>query len=63
MNNKRMANFRFSEDSIQCLAELAEHLGINKTAVLEMVLREKFRNEGLTLEKTVNEELSEALNK
>ena len=41
--NKKMEHFRLSEESRCILAELSGFHGINKTAVLEMLLRDANR--------------------
>lgn len=42
---KGPTSFRFSEEGVSLLAKLAEHHGINQTALIEMLLRKEARAE------------------
>lgn len=42
---KGPTSFRFSEEGTSLLARLAEHHGINQTALIEMLLRKEARSE------------------
>ena len=40
---KRITSFRLSDDSHKMLSELSKTLGISKTAVIEIIIREKHK--------------------
>ncbi len=46
-NPKRPTSVRLSDEAQRIRDELAEHLGVNKTAVLEMAIRELAKKNGL----------------
>lgn len=47
METKHPTSHRLSPEAVRLLAALAQKLGINQTAVLEVVIREKARFEGV----------------
>ena len=44
---KRATSFRLSKEALYLLAQIARKNGISQTAVLEIIIREKARSEGI----------------
>jgi predicted transcriptional regulator len=42
---KNPTSFRLSDKAVECLAQLADHLGVSRTSVLELALRQLARRE------------------
>jgi hypothetical protein len=47
MKKRKPTSFSLSERAVELIAMLAEHHGLNKTLVLEMIVREEARKLGL----------------
>jgi hypothetical protein len=45
---KRNTSHRLSEDARRLLAALAEKYGMSQTAILELVIREKAKSDGIS---------------
>lgn len=48
MRKKKAIGIRFTPRAKELVEQLAEHLGVTKTAVIEMAIREKAKREGLS---------------
>jgi hypothetical protein len=46
--NKKLSGVRFTDQGKKLLEALAEHMGISQTAVLETLIRDRAKLEGVT---------------
>ena len=44
---KKCTSFTLSNESLELLKQLAQYLGVSKTGVLELIIREKARSENV----------------
>ena len=51
---KKKTSFTLSEEAKQLLDLLAKKQGINQTAYLEITIREKAKQEGITIQSSLN---------
>ena len=47
LKKRKPTSFSLSEKAVDLIAKLAEHHGLNKTLLLEMIVREEARKIGL----------------
>jgi predicted DNA-binding protein len=51
MRNKKATSFRLKPETLDLLEQLKELLGISQASVVEMLIRDRARKEGLTQRK------------